>query len=110
MADPGPAPSSPFNVQQEERTVKVYSLTEDEIEHFATFDHMATYSVALVSTFLSSAITFWLTADWQATYATGVLAVLVVATVASALAAYWTISNSRQRKTRIIQRANPKPV
>ena len=105
---PKPAPSPHFNLQHQERTVKVYTLTEDEIDVMGALDLMGTISLAFLTTFAGSAITFWLTVDVDSNpYATGTIAVLVAATIASAIVFFGSLWTNRGVKKRIKHRSVP---
>ncbi len=96
--------SGHFNLQHEERTVKVYTVTEDEIDSIGALDLIGTIALGFLTTFAGSALTFWLTADFENTYAQGILAALSAATAACGVLFAWSLFSSHGRKKRIKQR------
>ena len=90
-----------FNLQHEERTVKAYTLTEDEIDSIGALDLIGTIALAFLTTFAGSALTFWFTAEFENPYAQGILAVLIAATLACGVLFGWSLSYSHDRKKRI---------
>ena len=55
------AQSSFYNLQHEKRTVKAYTLTEDEIDSIGVLELLGTISLSIFTTFAGSSITFLLT-------------------------------------------------
>lgn len=100
-------PSPYFNLQHEKRTVKGYTLTEDEIDSIDTLDLLGTISLSVATTFVGAAITLLLTLgidEEPNPYAWGILIVLGVASIFPAGLFVWSVRHSRRKKRQIKQR------